>query len=253
MKTVINDPFFGRYKELVRTRMIPYQWKVLNDDIDIKIEKERNDASIPSEKSHAIENFKIAAGRTKGEHYGWVFQDSDVYKWLEAASYSLLDTWDEELKTIADGVVELISKAQQPDGYIGTFFTITGPERRYMRLGESHELYCMGHLLEALVAYNTATGNDLSMDVAIKIAEHLCDNFGPEEGKYHFADGHEEIEIGLMKLYHLTGTGKVKYKKMNLRHILTKRSPKRKRNLRHAGLLSEDSARRIRKQQLPYG
>ena len=146
MKTVINDPFFGRYKELVRTRMIPYQWKVLNDDIDIKIEKERNDASIPSEKSHAIENFKIAAGRTKGEHYGWVFQDSDVYKWLEAASYSLLDTWDEELKTIADGVVELISKAQQPDGYIGTFFTITGPERRYMRLGESHELYCMGQL-----------------------------------------------------------------------------------------------------------
>ncbi len=80
MKTVISDPFFGRYKELVRTRMIPYQWKVLNDDIDIKIEKERNDASIPSEKSHAIENFKIAAGRTKGEHYGWVFQDSDVYK-----------------------------------------------------------------------------------------------------------------------------------------------------------------------------
>ena len=73
MKTVVNDTFWNRYKELVRTGMIPYQWKVLNDDIDIKIEKERNDASIPSEKSHAIENFKIAAGRTKGEHYGWVF------------------------------------------------------------------------------------------------------------------------------------------------------------------------------------
>ena len=204
----VTDPVWKKYKELVRKEMIPYQWAVLNDSIDIAIERERNDASIPNEKSHAIANFKIAAGLEKGDHYGWVFQDSDVYKWLEAVSYSLTDTWDDALKTLADGVVELISKAQQPDGYIGTYFTIKCPERRYMRLAESHELYCMGHLLEALVAYKLATGSELAIDVAEKVAAHLCDTFGPEEGKYHFADGHEEIEIGLMKLYHITGTEK---------------------------------------------
>ena len=204
----VTDPVWKKYKELVRKEMIPYQWAVLNDSIDISIERERNDASIPNEKSHAIENLKIAAGLKKGEHYGWVFQDSDVYKWLEAVSYSLLDTWDDELKDLADGVVELISKAQEPDGYISTYFTISCPERRYMRLAESHELYCMGHLLEALVAYNIATGSALSMEIAKKLADHLCDTFGPGEGKYHFADGHEEVEIGLMKLYHLTGTSK---------------------------------------------
>ena len=201
----VTDPVWKNYKELVRKEMIPYQWAVLNDSIDIAIERERNDDSIPNEKSHAIENLKIAAGLKKGEHYGWVFQDSDVYKWLEAVAYSLLDTWDDSLKALADEVVELISKAQEADGYINTFFTISGPERRYMRLAESHELYCMGHLLEALVAYNMAAGSSLAMEIAAKLADHLCDTFGPEEGKYHFADGHEEIEIGLMKLYHLKG------------------------------------------------
>jgi hypothetical protein len=205
MKTKVTDPSWKRYKELVRKEMIPYQWAVLNDNIDIKIEKERDDASIPSEKSHAIENFKIAAGLSKGEHYGWVFQDSDVYKWLEAVAYSLEDTWDEDLKTLADGVVDLIGKAQQPDGYINTYFTIKEPAKRYKRLVESHELYCAGHLLEALIAYNNATGNTKSMDIAFKLANHMDETFGPEEGKLHCADGHEEVEIGLMKLYHVTG------------------------------------------------
>ena len=125
----VTDTFWKHYRELVRTEMIPYQWKVLNDDIDITIERERDDDSIPNEKSHAIENFKIAAGLSKGEHYGWVFQDSDVYKWLEAAAGSLSDTWDEELKKTADEVVSLIASAQEPDGYIGTYFTIMNPDR----------------------------------------------------------------------------------------------------------------------------
>ena len=205
MKTKVTDPVWKRYKELVRKEMIPYQWAVLNDNIDIKIEKERDDASIPSEKSHAIENLKIAAGLSQGEHYGWVFQDSDVYKWLEAVAYSLDDTWDEDLKELADGVVELIGKAQQPDGYINTYFTIKEPEKRYKRLVESHELYCAGHLLEALIAYNRVTGSEPAMSIALKLANHMDETFGPEEGKIHGADGHEEVEIGLMKLYHVTG------------------------------------------------
>ncbi len=226
MKTVVNDTFWNRYRELVRTQMIPYQWKVLNDDIDIRIEKERNDASIPSEKSHAIKNFKIAAGRTKGEHYGWVFQDSDVYKWLEAAAYTLRNHPDEELKKITDEVVDLIGDAQEKSGYLDTYFTIREPDHKYKRLGESHELYCAGHFIEAAVAYHEATapyrngtgsgtdeaGSSRALEIAVKLADHIDATFGPEEGKIHGCDGHEEVEIGLMKLYHLTG--RVRYMKL---------------------------------------
>ena len=205
MQISITDSFWGHTRKLVRTQMIPYQWDVLNDRADITIEKERDDPGIPSEKSHAIENFRIAAGRAEGDHYGWVFQDSDVYKWLEAAAGSLRETPDEALRAEADSVVELIAAAQQPDGYLHTYFTIKEPERRYKRLGESHELYCAGHFLEAAVAYYTATGNELVLETAVKLADHLDAIFGAEEGKLRAVDGHEEVEIGLMKLYHLTG------------------------------------------------
>ncbi len=201
---LIKDRFWSRYRQLVRQEMIPYQWGVLNDAIDVHIEKERNDASIPNEKSHAIENFKIAAGISKGEHYGWVFQDSDVYKWLEAVAYSLKEEMDQELKKLADEVVDLISLAQEKDGYVNTYFSIKAPLRRFKQLGESHELYCAGHFLEAAVAYYETTGNKKVLDVACRFADCIDRNFGPEEGKIHGCDGHEEIEIGLMCLYHLT-------------------------------------------------
>ena len=205
LTVTVSDAFWKRYKMLVRTEMLPYQWKVLNDDIDITIERERDDDDIPNEKSHAIENFRIAAGLSKGEHYGWVFQDSDVYKWLEAAAYCLSEQWDEELKKTTDEVVELIASAQESDGYIGTYFTIMEPDRKFKRLMESHELYCAGHLMEACVAYYNATGSETALRISEKLADCIDRNFGPEEGKIHGADGHEEIEIGLMKLYHLTG------------------------------------------------
>ncbi|MCR5420343.1 MAG: glycoside hydrolase family 127 protein [Lachnospiraceae bacterium] len=203
--TTINDTFFRRYRELVRKEMIPFQWNVLNDAIDVNIERERNDASIPNEKSHAIANFRIAAGLEKGQHYGWVFQDSDVYKWLEAVAYSLQSTPDDDLKALADGVVDLIEEAQEDDGYLNTYFSITEPEGKYKRLGESHELYCAGHFIEAAVAYHEATNNEKVLNTAKKLADHICNTFGKEEGKICGVDGHEEIEIGLMRLFHLTG------------------------------------------------
>ncbi len=203
-KVNLTDTFWSGYRHLVRTEMIPYQWQILNDAIDITIEKERNDSSIPNEKSHAIKNFQIAAGIKEGSHYGWVFQDSDVYKWLEAVAYSLCEREDENLKKLADGVVDLISKAQEEDGYLNTYFTIEAPERRFKRLGESHELYCAGHFMEAAVAYYEATRNQLVLKVARRLADCIDRNFGEEEGKIHGCDGHEEIEIGLMRLYHLT-------------------------------------------------
>lgn len=204
MKYKITDAFWKNYRELVRTKMIPFQWNVLNDAIDVNIEKERDDDFIPNEKSHAIENFKIAAGISKGDHYGWVFQDSDVYKWLEAVSYSLQDTYDENLKSLADTVVDLISMAQEEDGYINTYFSIKAPKRRFKRLAESHELYCAGHFIEAAVAYYEATKSEKVLEIAKKLADCIDNNFGPEDGKVHGYDGHEEIELALMRLYHIT-------------------------------------------------
>ena len=202
-KIRITDPFWLRYRSLVRNEMIPYQWKVLNDEIDVRIERERDDASIPNEKSHALENFRIAAGIHEGRHYGWVFQDSDVYKWLEAVAYSLMEEMDEALKRMADSVVDLIADAQEEDGYLGTYFTIEEPERKFKSLMNSHELYCAGHFMEAAAAYYEAVGNEKVLETAAKLAACIEKALGPE-GAFGY-DGHEEIEIGLMKLYHLTG------------------------------------------------
>ena len=96
-KIKITAPFWQQYINLIREEMLPFQWSVLNDEADIKIEKERDADHIPAEKSHAIENFKIAAGISKGKHYGMVFQDSDVYKWLEAVAYALHQHQDNAL------------------------------------------------------------------------------------------------------------------------------------------------------------
>ncbi|MCR5581150.1 MAG: glycoside hydrolase family 127 protein, partial [Pseudobutyrivibrio sp.] len=203
-KVTITSDFWSRYRGLVRTEMIPYQWSVLNDEADIKIEKERNDDSIPSEKSHAIANFKIAAGREKGTHYGWVFQDSDVYKWLEAVAYSLREQMNPELEAKALEVIDLIADAQEDDGYLDTYFSILGIDFRYKRLAGSHELYCMGHFIEAAVAYHEATGNTKVLEVAKRCADNIDVAFGPKEGQIHGYDGHEEIEIGLLRLYRVT-------------------------------------------------
>lgn len=205
MTVKITDRFWKKYQNIVKDEMLPYQWSVLNDEADIRIERERNDSSIPNEKSHAMENFRIAAGRKKGSHYGWVFQDSDVYKWLEAAAYTIQNGMDEKLKEIADGVVDLIEEAQEDCGYLGTYFTIEAPERKFRRLSESHELYCAGHFLEAAVAYFQATGNKKVIETACRLADCIDQHFGDEEGKIRGVDGHEEIEIGLMRLYRLTG------------------------------------------------
>lgn len=203
-KIKITAPFWQQYIKLVREEMLPFQWEVLNDRADIKIEKERDADFIPSEKSHAIENFKIAAGLAQGHHYGMVFQDSDVYKWLEAAAYALHQHYDEDLRRIADGVVDLLAMAQENDGYLNTYFTIEAPQRKYKRLYQSHELYCAGHFIEAAVGYFNVTGNKKVLEIACKLADNIDSHFGEAENKIHGYDGHEEIELALLRLYELT-------------------------------------------------
>lgn len=215
MEIKITAPFWQQYIKLIREQMLPFQWSVLNDKANIKIEKERDADYIPADKSHAIENFKIAAGLTKGHHYGMVFQDSDVYKWLEAVAYALHQHYDEDLRKIADGVVDLLSKAQEDDGYLNTYFTIEAPERKYKRLYQSHELYCAGHFIEAAVGYYEVTNNQKVLAIACKLADNIDAHFGSEEGKIHGYDGHEEIELALLRLYEITGEKRYK----NLAHF----------------------------------
>lgn len=205
MEFKINDSFWQRYITLIRREMIPYQWDVLHDQAEIHIDKERDDEGIPSEKSNAIENLKIAAGRSEGNHYGWLFQDSDVYKWLESAANTYAIKNDEKLKGMMDEIVSLIEDAQDDDGYISTFYQIEAPDLKFRRLFESHELYSAGHLIEAAVAHYKATGDERLIIVSKKLVQCIQKAFGPEEGKINGADGHQEIELALIRLYELTG------------------------------------------------
>lgn len=205
MDILIKDAFWNRYVELIRKEMIPFQWNVLNDLEKIHIDKERDDDSIPSEKSHAMDNLRIAAGLKEGHHYGWLFQDSDVYKWLESAANSYALKQEKELKNMMEEVVSLIEAAQDNDGYLSTYYQIEAPDLKFRRLFESHELYCAGHLIEAAVAYFKATGDNRLIKVSEKFVHCIDQAFGQEEGKINGADGHQEIELALVKLYEVTG------------------------------------------------
>lgn len=147
-----------------------------------------------------IRNFKNAA-KGEGEHSGIFFDDSDVYKALEGMAYSLINNPDPELEKKADEWIDKFAAAQQPDGYINTFYTLTGLDKRWTNM-DKHEMYCAGHMIEAGVAYYQATGKRKLLDVCIRMTDHMMSQFGP--GKKHWVPGHEEIELALVKLYQTT-------------------------------------------------
>lgn len=133
-----------------------------------------------------------------------IFWDSDVAKWLEAASYTLATHPDAHLQKLVDEVVDKIVRAQQADGYINTHFTLVRPEMRWANLRDWHELYCAGHLIEAAVAHFQATGQRILLDAVCKYADYIDSVFGREAGKKRGYPGHEEIELALVKLYRVT-------------------------------------------------
>jgi DUF1680 family protein len=188
----LTDPFWLDYQRLVRDVVLPYQWNALNDNV------------ADAEPSHAIANFRIAAGRQSGEFYGMVFQDSDVAKWLEAVAWMLCQQPDPQLERTADETIELIADAQQPDGYLNTYFTVKAPELRWTNLAECHELYCAGHMIEAGVAYYLATGKTRLLEVVCRLADHIDRVFGLGPQQLPGYPGHPEIELALMKLYDAT-------------------------------------------------
>jgi DUF1680 family protein len=134
-----------------------------------------------------------------------IFWDSDIAKWIEAAAYSLSSHPDPELEKLIDEAVALMEKAQQPDGYMNTYFTVVEPDKRWTNLRDWHELYCAGHLMEGAVAYFQATGKRQFLDIMCRYADHIDRMFGPGEGQRRGYPGHPEIELGLVKLYRATG------------------------------------------------
>ena len=151
-----------------------------------------------------MRNFeKAAAG--EGEHEGYFFDDSDVYKALEGLAYSLIQHPDPVLEAKCDEWISKIAAAQQEDGYINTYFTLPCPIGRWTDM-DKHELYCTGHMIEAAIAYYHATGKRTLLDVAQRMVDHAMTVMGP--GLRHWVPGHEEIELALVKLYRETGDKK---------------------------------------------
>jgi len=174
--------------------------------------------SIPSafkecEKNGRFDNFAIAGKLMKGEHKGdFPFDDTDPYKIIEGASYSLAVKYDQKLDAYLDSVIHLISAAQEPDGYLTTCVTnkctrLSGwwGKARWEKIN-SHELYNSGHLYEAAVAHFQATGKRTLLNVAIKNADLICTVFGPAPNQIHRPSGHPIVEMALAKLYKTTGT-----------------------------------------------
>lgn len=151
--------------------------------------------------THRVRNFAIAAGVIPGKFEGLVYDDSDLYKMIEGVAYSLKNQDNPTLEVKIDTIIDYISKAQMEDGYLMTYYLLGNINERWTDM-DKHEMYCCGHLIEAAIAYDDATGKSKLLDVAIRFANHLIETFGP--GKKIWVPGHQEVELALVKLYYKT-------------------------------------------------
>ncbi|HBN55819.1 MAG TPA: hypothetical protein DD414_03505 [Lachnospiraceae bacterium] len=226
----ISDSFWEEATKLVRKEVIPYQWKLLNDQVEDaapsfcmrnfriagKVTEEKQKADLSNRQlEYTYRGFEVLPENQemlKDEFYGFVFQDSDLYKWIEAAAYSLTGYPDPELEKTVDEAIDLVCRAQQENGYLDTYYIINGMSHIFTNLKDHHELYCMGHLIEAAIAYQEATGKDRLLQAAMRFADYVDSVFGPQEGKRKGYPGHEIAEMALLRLYEVTG--EEKYRKL---------------------------------------
>ena len=219
-KIHVTDPFWAREIGLIRQAVIPYQWKALHDQIPdaapswwahnmraaarAVAAKKAGGLFVPAHHSEKIETLPEDGKKPlEDAFYGFVFQDSDGYKWLEAVAYQLMSRPDAALQAQAQEAVDMICAAQEEDGYLDTFYTLTDRDRAFTNLRDNHELYCFGHLAEAAVAWHQATGKDDLLNAARRFAECIANKFGPD--KERGCPGHEIAEMALMRLYEETG------------------------------------------------
>ena len=223
-KICVADNFWSERMALVRTAVLPYQWALLND-------------SVPgAAKSFCMRNFKIAGKMNREQHrqgtayeapkytfrgfealpedpenpddtkfYGFVFQDTDFSKWIEAVAYSLAAHPDAALEKTADDAVDIVCAAQQDTGYLDTYYIINGTDKAFTNLRDNHELYCLGHLIEGAVAYFEATGKDKLLKAACRFADYVYARFNDKTGDVKGYPGHEIAEMALFRLYEATG------------------------------------------------
>ena len=180
----ITSGYWAQKLQINASRAIFHQWEML-------------------ESTRCIDNFRIAAGVKDGFREGFFFADSDAYKWLDAASRILASNPDPRLNDLVENFISIIERAQDEDGYLYTYNQIHFGTSRWQSLQIEHEFYCIGHLIEAGISHLQATGKDRLFNIAKKAANLLVERFMEAPARY--TDGHEEIEIALMRLSRLTG------------------------------------------------
>lgn len=182
---VLDDPFWAPRMRVNRERTIAHQYAQCKE-------------------TGRIDAFRLQ-WKPGDEPVPHIFWDSDVAKWIEAASYALATHPSTDLEALLDEVAALVASAGQPDGYLNTHYIVVEPEKRWTNLRDCHELYCAGHLIEAAVAHFQATGRRTLLDALCRYADHIGTVFGTGPGQKRGYCGHEEIELALVKLYRVTG------------------------------------------------
>lgn len=203
--TVVTDTSRSLY---ARLRPVPIENVRLEDGFWAPRLKIIREVTIPSqyrllEETGRIFNFRRASGKETGSFRGLVFNDSDVYKWIEAAAFSHAYEPNPEIISLVEQTIDEIAAAQDENGYLNTFFTFERKSERWKNLRDMHELYCAGHLMQAAVALYRSAGNRRLLEIACRFADHIVDTFGP--GKRVGVPGHPEVEMALVELYRTVG------------------------------------------------
>lgn len=179
----LDDRFWAPAMEINRRRTLPAVWN-------------------QTKSTGRIENFKRAAGKAEGPHQGLFFNDSDVYKLFEGASYIQFRNPDDFRELELEDLAKLIVAAQQPNGYINTYFTLAAPDKIWSDVPKMHEMYCVGHLIEAGVASWQSTGRRILLDASKRAVANLASVFGPNGRRD--VPGHPGLELALLRLYEVT-------------------------------------------------
>jgi len=207
--TWVSAPGAADEPPLLKLRAIPFTDIKITDRFWAPRQETNRIASIPInfenlEKAGNLQNFRLAARRATNGYQGPLFMDSDAYKALEAAAYSLATHPDPALEKKLEEIIATLAAAQLPDGYLNSFFQVKRPGKRWTNLQDAHELYCAGHLIEAAVAHFQTTGRRTFLNVACKLADHIDSVFGPPPKRLGYP-GHPELELALIKLWRATG------------------------------------------------
>jgi DUF1680 family protein len=183
----LDDAFWAPRRRLNREAVLPAQYRLLED-------------------TGRVDNLRRAGGLKTGIPFqGYYYNDSDVYKWLEAVAWTLAEGPAPTLEAMVEEVITVIAAAQRPDGYLDSYFALERAGERWTNLRDLHELYCAGHFLQAAVAHYRATGSERLLAVARRLADHIGTVFGPGPGQRPGTPGHPEVEMALVELARTTG------------------------------------------------